>query len=559
MTAATTQTLCRGQEAVQVAIPTPPAELGTILLTGATGYVGGRLLDRLVRDGFRVRCLTRRPEILTKRVARDVEIVAGDLLEPESLSVAMAGVHIAYYLVHSMDAKRSFEELDRRAASNFATAAAKAGVRHIVYLSGLGSGADLSAHLASRHEVGEILCRSGVVTTELRASIVIGAGSASFETVRAVVERLPAIPAPKWVDTVAQPIAIDDVIEYLLTVLTPRPTRNAVFEIGGGDRVSYAEVMREYARQRNLRRWVLPMPVRTARTWRLFLGMLTPTHGRVAATMLESLRNETVVSDPGAREAFAVEPRGLPEAIERALTGEDHEFADASWRDVLPQAASSRWGGVQVRRRMVTSRVEPVHVSPHAVFASIQRIGGQTGWYGTDWFWRVRGWLDKRCGGDGMRRGRRDPLAISVGDRIDFWRVERVEPARRLLLVAEMKIPGRLWLQFDVEGDDRRTEVRQTTVFDPAGSVGLIYWYLLYPVHRTIFRAMLHGLNRATHAGPNGADGPQAGAWRGRLHNLVKRLRRDVVGTGRIRKSTESSVADPMVRPSARLLRKRSA
>jgi uncharacterized protein YbjT (DUF2867 family) len=559
MTAAMTQTLCRGQEAVQVAIPTPPAELGTILLTGATGYVGGRLLDRLVRDGFRVRCLTRRPEILTKRVARDVEIVAGDLLEPESLSVAMAGVHIAYYLVHSMDAKRSFEELDRRAASNFATAAAKAGVRHIVYLSGLGSGADLSAHLASRHEVGEILCRSGVVTTELRASIVIGAGSASFETVRAVVERLPAIPAPKWVDTVAQPIAIDDVIEYLLTVLTPRPTRNAVFEIGGGDRVSYAEVMREYARQRNLRRWVLPMPVRTARTWRLFLGVLTPTHGRVAATMLESLRNETVVSDPGAREAFAVEPRGLPEAIERALTGEDHEFADTSWRDVLPQAASSRWGGVQVRRRMVTSRVEPVHVSPHAVFASIQRIGGQTGWYGTDWFWRVRGWLDKRCGGDGMRRGRRDPHAISVGDRIDFWRVERVEPARRLLLVAEMKIPGRLWLQFDVEGDDRRTEVRQTTVFDPAGSVGLVYWYLLYPVHRTIFRAMLRGLNRATHAGPNGADGPQAGARRGRVHNLVTLLRRDVVGTGRIRKSPKSSVADPMVRRSAQLLRKRSA
>ena len=559
MTAAMTQTLCRGQEAVQVAIPTPPAELGTILLTGATGYVGGRLLDRLVREGFRVRCLTRRPEILTKRVARDVEIVAGDLLEPESLSVAMAGVHIAYYLVHSMDAKRSFEELDRRAASNFATAAAKAGVRHIVYLSGLGSGADLSAHLASRHEVGEILCRSGVVTTELRASIVIGAGSASFETVRAVVERLPAIPAPKWVDTVAQPIAIDDVIEYLLTVLTPRPTRNAVFEIGGGDRVSYAEVMREYARQRNLRRWVLPMPVRTARTWRLFLGVLTPTHGRVAATMLESLRNETVVSDPGAREAFAVEPRGLPEAIERALTGEDHEFADTSWRDVLPQAASSRWGGVQVRRRMVTSRVEPVHVSPHAVFASIQRIGGQTGWYGTDWFWRVRGWLDKRCGGDGMRRGRRDPHAISVGDRIDFWRVERVEPARRLLLVAEMKIPGRLWLQFDVEGDDRRTELRQTTVFDPAGSVGLVYWYLLYPVHHTIFQAMLDGLNHASHPGPTGADATKTGARRHALHDLAREQLHNVIDAGRIRKPTVSSVVHPRSGPAPQLLRERSA
>lgn len=535
MTAAMTQTLCGGQDAVQVAILPAPAEPGTILLTGATGYVGGRLLDRLVREGHRVRCLTRRPEILAKRVAGDVEIVAGDLLHLESLTVAMAGVQVAYYLVHSMDGARSFEELDRRAASNFATVAAKAGVRHIVYLSGLGSGADLSAHLASRHEVGEILHRSGIVTTELRASIVIGAGSASFETVRAVVERLPTIPAPKWVDTAAQPIAIDDVIEYLLTVLTPRPTRNAVFEIGGGDRVTYAELMREYARQRNLRRWVLRMPVRTGRTWRLFLGMVTPTHGRVAATMLESLRNETVVSDDGAREAFAVKPRGLPEAIERALTGEDHEFADTSWRDVLPQAASSRWGGIQVRRRMVSSRVEPVHVPPHEVFASIQRIGGQTGWYGADWFWRLRGWLDKLCGGDGMRRGRRDPHAIRVGDRIDFWRVERFEPARRLLLVAEMKIPGRLWLQFDVEGDERRTELRQTTVFDPAGVVGLVYWYLLYPVHRTIFQAMLHGLNRSTHSGPNGTDGSQVVTPRDRSHNLVKTQLHDVVGRGRIR------------------------
>jgi uncharacterized protein YbjT (DUF2867 family) len=559
MTAAMTRRLCGGQEAVQVGISPAPAKPGTILLTGATGYVGGRLLHRLVGEGCRVRCITRRPEVLAKRLGRDVEIVGGDLLELEPLSVAMAGVHIAFYLVHSMDASGSFEELDRRAARNFATAAAKAGVGHIVYLSGLGSGADLSAHLASRHEVGDILRRSGVVTTELRASIVIGAGSASFETVRAVVERLPAIPAPKWVDTAAQPIAIDDVIEYLVAVLTSRPTRNAVFEIGGGDRVTYAEVMREYARQRNLRRRVLPMPVRTARAWRLLVGVVIPTHGRVAASMLDSLRNETVVSDHAAREAFPVKPRGLPEAIERALASEDHEFADASWRDVLPEAPASRWGGIQMSRRMVTSRVEPVQALPHQVFDSIQRIGGQTGWYGTDWFWRLRGWLDKLCGGDGMRRGRRDPHAIRVGDRIDFWRVERVEPARRLLLVAEMKIPGRLWLQFDIEGDGRRTELRQTTVFDPVGSVGLVYWYLLYPVHRTIFQAMLHGLNRSTHPGPNGAEGRQAGTRRDRLHISAKRQLRNVVGAGRIRKSATSSVVDPRSDPALRLSSKRSA
>jgi uncharacterized protein YbjT (DUF2867 family) len=289
MTAGTTRTSSATPCAVHLAGPVATAEPATILLTGATGYVGGRLLHRLGQEGYRVRCLTRRPEVLARLAPRDVEIVAGDLLELESLTVALASVQIAYYLVHSMDGSGSFEELDRRAASNFATAAAKAGVRHIVYLSGLGSGADLSAHLASRHEVGDILRGSGVVTTELRASIVIGAGSASFETVRAVVERLPAIPAPKWVDTAAQPIAIEDVIEYLLSVLTPEPTHSEVFEIGGGDRVTYAEVIREYARQRRLRRRVLPMPVRTARAWRVLLGMLTPTHGRVAATMLESL------------------------------------------------------------------------------------------------------------------------------------------------------------------------------------------------------------------------------------------------------------------------------
>ncbi len=516
-----TQTLRGTTSAVHVAAPVVTAELGPILLTGATGYVGGRLLHRLVQEGLPVRCLTRRPEILAKLAPRGVEIVAGDLLELASLPVALAGVQIAYYLVHSMEAPGSFEDLDRRAASNFATAAAKAGVRHIVYLSGLGSGADLSAHLANRHEVGDILRRSGIVTTELRASIVIGAGSASFETVRAVVERLPAIPAPKWVDTAAQPIAIEDVLAYLLAVLTPEPTRSHVFEIGGGDRVTYAEVMREYARQRKLRRRVLAMPVRTGRAWRLFLGVLTPTHRRVAGTMLDSLRNETVVTDPAAREAFAVKPRGLPEAIERALTSEDHEFADTSWRDVLSEAPSSRWGGIQIRRRMVTSRVEPVQAPPHQVFGPIQRIGGQTGWYGVDWFWRLRGRLDELRGGDGLRRGRRDPHTIHVGDRIDFWRVERVELNRRLLLAAEMKIPGRLWLQFDIESDERRTQIRQTTVFDPAGSVGLVYWYLLYPVHHTIFKAMLHGLNRATPSDPDGALATETSSQQDELQTVV--------------------------------------
>jgi uncharacterized protein YbjT (DUF2867 family) len=476
-----------------------------ILLTGATGYVGGSLLRRLEGEGRRVRCLTRHPEALNRCSVPGTEVVLGDLLEPESLIAAMTDVEIAYYLVHSMDAPGSFEELDRRAATNFANAARAAGVRHIVYLSGLGSGGDLSPHLASRHEVGDILRSSGIVTTELRASIVIGVGSASFETVRAIVERLPAIPAPNWVDTAAQPIAIDDVIEYLVAAQSEQPSRSAVYEIGGRDRVTYADVMREYARQRKLRRPVFSLPVVSGRAWRLFLGILIPVHGRVAGAMVDSLRNETIVSDPAAREAFPVKPQGLQEAIEQTLALEDHDFADISWHDVLPPAPMWRWGGSSVRGRMVSSQVLVVSASPGEVFAPIQRIGGPTGWYGVDWFWRLRGLFDELRGGEGMRRGRRDPDNLDVGDMIDFWRVERIEAGRRLLLAAEMKLPGRLWLEFDVEANGRRTVIRQTTVFDPAGYLGLAYWYMLYPVHHTIFATMLRGLRRVSQR----SDGPQ--------------------------------------------------
>lgn len=472
----------------------------TILLTGATGYIGGRLLGRLEREDLRVRCLTRRHQAVERLAAPSSEVVVGDLLDPDSLTAAMADVEIAYYLVHSMNATGTFEDLDRQAAVNFANAAGAAGVRHIVYLSGLGSGGDLSPHLASRHEVGRILRASGVPTTELRASIVIGAGSASFETVRAVVERLPAIPAPSWVDSAAQPIAIDDVLEYLVSAIGVEPTRSAIYEIGGNDQVTYAEVMREYARQRKLRRRVFSFPVVTGRAWRLLLGMLIPVHGRVAGAMVDSLRNQTVVSDPAARDVFAVKPHGLPEAIERTLAREDRDFAETLWGSVLPAEPSSRWGGMAVSGRMVASRVRYVQASPHEVFAPIQRIGGPTGWYGVDWFWRLRGSLDKVRGGEGMRRGRIDPDRLDVGDPVDFWRVERIDFGRRLLLAAEMKLPGRLWLQFEVSANGGRTEIRQTTVFDPAGYVGLVYWYVLYPVHHTIFAAMLRGLDRVSQA-----------------------------------------------------------
>ncbi len=474
--------------------PEPPR---TILLTGATGFIGGRLLHQLERADFSVRCLTRRPEALAGRIAPCTDVAVGDVLDRESLAAAMVGVHTAYYLVHSMGTSRDFEDLDRRAASNFAEVAREAGVDRVVYLGGLGSGDDLSAHLASRHEVGDILRCGGPPTVELRASIVIGSGSASFETVRALVEHLPAIPGPRWLETATEPIAVEDVIDYLFGALSLPGADSVIIEIGGGDRVTYAEVMREYARQRKLRRRVISTPLMSVAASRLLLGVLTPVYGQIAGAMVESLRNETIVHSDAARQAFPIRPRGLPEAIERALIAEDHEFVETRWSDSLSSARAFGWGGIAVRRRRVSSDVVQVRGPAEEAFAPIQRIGGPTGWYGVDWFWRLRGLLDRLRGGMGQRRGRRDPHNLQVGDEIDFWRVERFDPGRRLLLAAEMKLPGRLWLQFDLEADDQGTQIRQTTVFDPAGYVGLVYWYVLYPVHRRIFGTMLRGLRRA--------------------------------------------------------------
>jgi uncharacterized protein YbjT (DUF2867 family) len=472
----------------------------TILLTGATGYVGGRLLHDLETDRrLRVRCLTRRPEALAGRTAGDTELVRGDVLDPDSLARAMRGVDTAYYLIHSMGTRGDFEALDRSAARNFAAAARTAGVRRIIYLGGLGDGGDLSSHLASRQEVGEVLRGSGVATVEFRASIVIGSGSASYETVRALVDTLPVMVTPRWVNTAAQPIAVEDLIAYLLAALDH--AGGAIFEIGGRDRVSYAEIIREYARQRGLRRRLVPVPLLSPSASRFFLGLLTPVYGRVAAAMVDSLRNETVVNRPDALATFPIAPRGLSDAIARALINEDREFAETRWSDAFAPGQPLRWSGLTFGRRRVSSRVAHVHRSPACAFDPIRRIGGETGWYATGWFWRARGLLDTLRGGVGLRRGRRDQVDLRVGDTVDFWRVERFERDHLLRLAAEMKIPGRLWLQFEVGPDQNGgAQIRQTTVFDPAGYVGLAYWYLLCPVHQVVFGRMLRGIAGAVPA-----------------------------------------------------------
>ena len=470
-----------------------------ILLTGASGYVGGRLLRLLERQGHTVRCLARRPEALKPRVAPGTEIVAGDVLDRGSLDAALHDVDVAYFMVHSMGSSGSFEESDRQAAINFGQAAKAAGVGRIIYLGALGSDeGELSPHLRSRHEVGRLLRESGVPVIEFRASIVIGSGSLSFEMIRSLVKRLPIMITPKWVKVPAQPIAIDDLLEYLMAALDLPVSQSRIFEIGGADRMSYADIMRVYARIQGRRLWMIPVPVLTPYLSSLWLGLVTPLYARVGRKLIESIVHPTIVRDESALRMFAVRPMGVDEAVRRALAGDAAESAATRWSDALSSSGSVRsWEGVRFGKRLVDSRTVTIAAPPAMAFRPIERIGGETGWYAFGWLWRLRGFLDLLAGGVGMRRGRPSPSALSVGDAVDFWRVEAIEHGRLLRLAAQMRLPGRAWLEFEVSGDGSSTVIRQTATFDPVGIAGQAYWYALQPVHQLVFRGMLHGIARA--------------------------------------------------------------
>ena len=472
---------------------------GLIALTGATGYVGGRLLSLFQERHVPVRCLTRRPEALRNRANETTEIVKGDVFDPESLQSALIGCDTAYYFVHSMGNSRDFEEQDRIAAENFAKAATQAGVRRLIYLGGLGNPDDrLSKHLRSRQETGDILRAHHSHVIEFRASIVIGSGSLSFEMIRTLVERLPVMICPRWVQVKAQPIAIEDLLTYLFAVHELPLTSPQIYEIGGPDQVSYGEIMHEYARQRGLTRWMIPVPLLTPYLSSLWLGFVTPLYARVGRKLVESLRNPTLVSNNLAESVFAVHPRSVRDAIARALVNEDREFAETVWSDSLSSAGPSKtWGGDRFGSRLVDSRTITVKCTPEQAFRPIRRIGGRTGWYYGNWLWSVRGFLDLLVGGVGIRRGRRDPDLLRVGDPLDCWRVEAIEPNRRLRLRAEMKLPGRAWLEFDVSPCAEGSTIRQTAIFDPLGLAGLMYWYGIYFLHQLVFAGMLRNIARA--------------------------------------------------------------
>ena len=473
-----------------------PFDNRLILLTGATGYVGGRLLKMLELRGFRIRCMARNPEILIPRAAQSTEVVEGNVLDLNSLKVALKGVSVAYYLVHSMGSEGSFEENDRKAAHNFGKIAKAAGVERIIYLGGLGNEEeDLSPHLSSRQEVGKILRQYSVPLLEFRASVVIGSGSLSFQLIRSLVERLPIMITPKWVQVSAQPIAIEDLIEYLEAALFVPDSGCRVYEIGGADQVSYADIMRIYGSCRNIGVRMIPVPFLSPHISSLWLGLITPLYARIGRKLIQSIVHPTVVCDESALKVFNIQPMGVDDAIRRAIDNEDKEFAETRWSDSLSSSGKMfSWFGVSFGSRLVDSRTIKVNMPPKFIFKPIQRIGGNTGWYAWNWLWQLRGFLDLLVGGVGMRRGRAHFEILRVGDTVDFWRVEEHDPNHFLRLAAEMKLPGRAWLEFEVVGDDFSSTIRQTAIFDPVGLLGLIYWYALYPLHQLVFAGMLRGI-----------------------------------------------------------------
>lgn len=469
-----------------------------ILVSGATGYVGGELLPLLERSGHSIRCMLRRPNAFERNAGTGTEVVYGDVTDRGSIERALEGIEVAYYLVHSMGDSKNFENLDRQGAQNFASAARAVGLRKIIYLGGLGEvGETLSPHLRSRQEVGEILRNSGVPVLEFRSSIVIGCGSFSFEMIRALVECLPIMITPRWVRTPTQPIAVSDLLSYLMLALDIEISQSRVYEIGGSERTTYGGLMREYARQRGLKRAMIPVPFLTPKLSSLWLALVTPYYARIGRKLVEGLLNPTTIEDDSARNVFSLQPIGLAEAIKRTLETEDADFVHSRLPDLLRRRrARKTLTGTKVGTRFIDAYERAVACSGRHSFALIQRIGGSNGWYYGNWLYRIRGLADRMMGGPGLVKRRRHPYELQVGDKLDFWQVEDFVPDQRLLLRAEMKLPGRAWLDFQVEERNPGSVIRQTAIFDTRGLFGMVYWLVLFPFHRFLFSGMLRKIAR---------------------------------------------------------------
>lgn len=481
------------------------ARSAPVFVTGATGYVGGRLVPRLLDAGHPVRCYARSPRKLDLRpwsMDPRVQIIAGDLSDETAAADAMRGCRTAYYLVHSMDSAgtHDFVRRDRELAERFARAAHEAGIERIIYLGGLGEpGTTLSKHLASRREVETALGVTGIPVTVLRAAIIIGSGSVSFEILRYLIERLPIMTTPRWVRTECQPIAIRDVLTDLIACLDTPETAGRTIEIGGPDVLPYAELMQITAAELGLRRRIIiPLPVLTPKLSSLWIGLITPVTPAIARPLAEGLRNRVVVTTDAMDTLLPRQRLGAREAIRLALSRVSANDIETVWSSAGVVPGDPDWAG---GTSYVDERTIAIDAPPAAVYQAVCRIGGGHGWYAAQWLWKVRGWMDKAVGGPGLRRGRRHPEEVAFGEALDFWRVVGVEPDRLLALRAEMKLPGEAMLTFRIHPDESsgdRCDLTMTARFRPKGLLGILYWYSVLPFHNVVFRGMLGGIRKGS-------------------------------------------------------------
>ncbi len=465
------------------------------LVFGASGYVGTNLVPRLAERDFEVRAAGRHAEVLNARGWKGVEVVTADALAPESLAKALEGIDVAFYLVHSMASGADFARLDRQAATNFRDAAAAAGVKRIIYLGGLQPGHDASEHLASRRETGDVLRAGPVPVTELRAGIVVGAGSAAFEVIRDLANHLPVMTTPRWVRSRTRPIALDDLLDYLVGVAEHPETAGQTYDVGGKETLTYADMLREFAAVTGKRRLIIPVPVLTPRLSSYWLGLVTAVPAAVARPLIDGLRHDLIPDDRTIRAVLPIPLRTYREAVVAALERERSLSVPARWTE---GALAFRGYNAEVSYYSKGERTElDGQASAENLWKVVSSLGGDTGYYYANVLWRLRGLLDRLVGGPGMRRGRRHPAEVRVGDTLDFWRVAAVEPGRRLTLLAEMRLPGTAVLEFEVVTTGAHTSRLVTTArFHPSGTLGLLYWKALVLAHNRIFRGMPRAMVR---------------------------------------------------------------
>ncbi|MDD7984570.1 SDR family oxidoreductase [Lentisphaera marina] len=470
-----------------------------ILITGASGYIGGQLLMSLYKE-HEITCLLRSKRDYLESQYSNVNFTYGDAANSEDVVRACEGIDVIFYLIHAMGSDGDFEKEDKINALNFSKAANKCGVKRIIYLGGLvEADSKMSKHMKSRAEVGRLLKSDGVQVFEFRASVVLGAGSLSFEMIRALVEHLPIMVCPAWVRKHCQAIYIGDLIKYLKSAVDLNLSGSHIFEIGGRDITTYGDLMKSYAKLRSLKRYMIPVPILTPRLSSLWLGLVTPLYSRVGRKIIDSVKHDSMVAEPVSKDLFPFNCIGVDEALSLIQKNEDEGYVHTRWNDAMAAAGIKKidWKGVHFGNRLVDSRTLKVNCSAKQAFYPIQTIGGDSGWYCGNWLWSLRGFIDLLFGGPGVRRGRRDPQKLHEGDVLDFWRVDLYKENEVLLLEAEMKLPGRAWLKFEVNPiDENSCEIRQTAIFDPLGFFGVLYWHVVVPLHAYVFGGMIKEIKK---------------------------------------------------------------